>query len=52
LKDSKEAVEQLEAELRKTEEHRFGQGPTKGGCVGVVMLCLGAVVIGLLAVAN
>ena len=38
LKESKDAVEQLEVELRKTGEHRFVKGVTKGGCFPMLLL--------------
>lgn len=40
LKESKEAVEQLESELRRTDGDRFAKGAAKAGCVGVLVVCL------------
>lgn len=41
LKESKEAIEQLETELRRTEEHRFVKGAARSGCLSLLLLCLG-----------
>jgi len=49
LKESKEAVEQLEAELRKTEAHRFAKSAAKSGCFSMLAVCAGFVMLTLLA---
>lgn len=38
LKEAKEFVEQLSAELYAKEPGKFTAAPTKGGCVGVMVL--------------
>ncbi len=49
LKDSKEAVEFLEAELRKISPEKFSAAPSGKGCLGVLgIAAVLAVVLGVL----
>lgn len=41
LKESKEAVEQLETELRRTTPDRFSQAPVKSGCFPALLFGVG-----------
>ncbi len=50
LKDSKEAVEQLETELRKTDPHRLENSTSASGCLKVLVLGLAAAIAVLSAV--
>ncbi|GDY19167.1 hypothetical protein LBMAG56_05120 [Verrucomicrobiota bacterium] len=57
LKDAKDAIEKLEAELRASSPEKFTATPAKAGCVGVllVLVLLGVmagVVFSLLRFAN
>lgn len=52
LKESKDAVEQLEVELRKTEEHRFVKGAAQGGCFPMLMLIAFALSFAIAALAG
>lgn len=44
LKEAKEAVEALEAEMRQRSPERFAAGAKKTGCLSVVMLVVVALV--------
>ncbi len=39
LKEAKEDVESLEAQLRRENAHRFEKAEVKGGCFGVLVFC-------------
>jgi Ribosomal protein L7/L12 C-terminal domain len=47
LRESKEAVERLETELRRTDQHQFVKGDTRRGCFSVLLICLGLTVLAL-----
>jgi ribosomal protein L7/L12 len=57
LKEAKDAIEKLEAELRASSPEKFTAAPAKVGCVGVVLVLvlvalMAAVVFSLLRVAK
>lgn len=45
LKEAKEAVEHLETELRRTEDHRFVKAAARSGCLGALAFCLLAILL-------
>ena len=50
LREAKEAIEKLEAELRAGSPEKFTAAPAKAGCVGVVLvLVLVLVLVGVMA---
>lgn len=49
LKESKEAVEKLETELRRTDQHQFVKAAARSGCFSMLLLCLGLTVLALTA---
>ncbi len=45
LKESKEAVEAMETELRQTSREKFTVAPAGKGCLGMLVICAAVVVV-------